>query len=148
VNRADIPDYGHGRCPNCRAIFDLEKAEPSFRESYGDKGTLIYILCQGCHGQFTSDSTARRKITNECFRNVKQDYIAKKEHPLPWAVTTQLTMALNDFNLVLAIEYGSGLTRGTYFGILTGTHELCILPGGLKIIVSVDTYEENYGRAS
>ena len=93
MNRAHIPDYGHGRCPNCRAIFDLEKAEPSFRESYGDKETLIYILCQGCHGRFKSDITVRRAIGNTSFRNVKQDYIANKEHPIPWAVTTQLTVA-------------------------------------------------------
>ena len=144
MNRAHIPDYGHARCPNCRTIFDLEHAEPSFGESYGDKGTLIYILCQRCHGRFTSDTTVRRAIGNTSFRNVKQDYIAKKEHPLPWAVTTELTVVINDFNLVAAIKYGSGLTRETYFRILAGTHELIILPGGLKIIASLDIQEENH----
>lgn len=146
MNRADIPSYDHSRCPSCRTIFDLEHAEPSFCEPYGDNEAVIYVLCRSCHGQFTSDSTTRRKISNESFRNVKEDYIANKEHPIPWAATTLLTMIINNLDLVAAIKYGSGLTRETYFGILAGTHELCVLPGGIKLIASVDAQEEMGGH--
>jgi hypothetical protein len=77
---------------------------------------------------------------------VKQDYIANKEHPLPWAVTTQLTMKINDFNIVAAIEKGSGLTREIYFGLLAGTQELYVFPSGIKLIVPVSA--NKHGRAS
>ena len=45
-----------------------------------------------------------------------------------------LTMELNDFDPVAAIENGHGLTYELYFSICAGTHDFIAFPGGVRIV--------------
>ena len=103
----------------------------------------IYMMCPECHGAYqAADKATSTSMANECFINVKLACRSSDSGVFPWAFTTKLTMALNDFDPVAAIENGHGLTREQYFGICAGTHNFVVLPGGVRIVTVKPTTPE------
>ena len=137
MNHFQLPPYGHGFCPHCLTGFDLTDAEPTFAERLPHNDQLIYVLCPVCHPKFKSGGDRGRKgISDRCFINVKLSGRCPDGRIPGWALTSSLTLALNDYDLVLALENGHGLTREQYFSICSGSYAVTALPGGGAIICS------------
>ena len=135
MKRSYLPRYGHACCPHCESEFDLAAAKPTFLEQAPHKDVVVYIMCPECHaGYQAGDGVARKSMSDKCFINFKLNSIDSEGAVYPWAITTMLTLELNGFDPVAAIENGHGLTREQYFGICSGTHELVVLPGGVLIM--------------
>ena len=129
--------YGHACCPHCIAVFDLNAATPTFLEKAPYNDIVVYIMCPKCHAAYQAgDGLSRKSMNNKCFINFKQKSIDPEGAIYPWAITTMLTMELNGFDPVASIENGHGLTREQYFGICSGTHDLVVLPGGVRIMTA------------
>jgi len=130
-----LPPYGYACCPCCRAEFNLAAAVPTMLEKAPHNDIVVYMMCPECHAayQVASDPT-RKSMQNTCFTNFKISGVKADGSTHPWAITTTLTLELNDFDPVAASENGHGLTFNLYLGICAGTHDLVVLPGGLRIV--------------
>lgn len=132
-----LPSYGHACCPHCRQEFSLAKARPTFKEKAPHNDILVYVMCPDCHDVFQSGgSMVRNEMANNCFVNFKLRGRCAEGGMLPFAITTTLTLALNDWHLLAAIEDGHGMTKSEYMTICSHTYEVTVLPGGLRIINS------------
>jgi hypothetical protein len=131
-----LPPYGHACCPHCKTEFNLAAANPTVLEKAPHNDIAVYMMCPGCHGAYqAADRATSTSMANECFVNVKLACRSPDGGIFPWAFTTRLTLELNDFDPVAAVENGHGLTRGQYFGICAGTHELVDFPGGVRFVI-------------
>ena len=130
-----LPPYGHACCPHCRQEFSLLTAQPTFMEKAPHNDILVYVMCQDCHAIFqTGDDQIRKEMSNACFTNFKVRGACADGGMLPFAITTSMTLALNDWQILAAIENGHGLTRSEYFSICSHAYEIITLPGGLRVI--------------
>ena len=130
-----IPRYGQACCPNCKSEFDLAAAKPTFLEKAPYNDVIVYIMCPECHAAYQAgDGLARKSMSDKCFINFKLNGIDSDRAVYPWAITTMLTMEINNFEPVAAIENGHGMSCELYFGICSGTHNLVVLPGGVRIV--------------
>ena len=136
MKRSYLPRYGHACCPHCKSEFDLAEAKPTFLEKAPHNDIIVYIMCPECHAAFQAGGADRKSMSDKCFINFKLTGIDSDGDVYPWAITTTLTMELNDFDPVAAIENGHRLTRDQYFGICSGTHDLVVLPGGVRIMTA------------
>jgi len=135
MKRSYIPPYGHACCPHCRQEFNLGKAQPTFLEKAPHNDALVYVMCPDCHTDFENGNERKRKeMANVCFVHVKSCSDDTDGGMLPFAITSTLTLALNDWRIPEAIENGHGLTRAEYFSICSHEYEVSVLPGGLRII--------------
>jgi hypothetical protein len=124
-------------CPHCRTEFDLTGAEPSFVEKCPHNDYLLYVMCPKCAKQFQHGSSQEQKaMSNSCFVNFKVHGRSDDDFVAPWAVTTSLTLALNDDDLIRAIEDGHGLSTDKYFEICTNQNTILPLPGGICLVVT------------
>jgi hypothetical protein len=140
MKRSYLPEYGHACCPHCKSEFDLAAAMPTFLEKAPHNDIIVYMTCPECHAAYqTAGDAVRKSMSDTCFINFKIKGIDSDGAIYPWAITTTLTMELNDFDLVAAIENGHRLTRDQYFGICSGTHDFCVFPGGLTIVAAKPT---------
>ena len=99
--------------------------------------TIVYMMCPECHAAYAvADGSIRKSMQNKCFTNFKIDGVKPDGSTHPWAITTTLTLELNGFDPVAASENGHGLTLDLYFGVCSGTHDLVVLPGGLRIVTA------------
>lgn len=134
---AYLPQLGHACCPHCCNEFDLKGAVPTFGEKAPHNDTLVYVMCPGCHAAFERGGTGNRKeMSDACFVNFKLRGIAENGGKIPFAVTSTLTLALNDWCISSAIENGHGLTRSEYFLLCSREYEVMTLPGGVHFITS------------
>jgi hypothetical protein len=133
-----IPRHGHACCPHCKSEFDLAAALPTFLEKAPHKDIVVYIMCPKCHAayQTAGDGVKRKSMSDKCFINFKLKSFDSEGAVYPWAITTMLTMELNDFDPVAAIENGHGLTREQYFGICSGTYEYCVVLDGIFLVAA------------
>ncbi len=138
-----IAPYGHACCPNCKSEFDLVDAVPTVAEKLPHNDKMIYMMCPFCHAAFqTADMASRKSMANQCYINFKRTGINSNGAVYPWAITTMLTLELNGFDPVAAIENGHGLTSDQYFGICAGRYEVFVLLGGLRIMTAKPTTSE------
>lgn len=129
------PPYGHACCPHCNALFDLAAATPTFLESVPYNDTAVFFMCPKCHAAYQmAGSSGRESMADTCFANIRQTASLRTRHP--WAITTGLVMEINEFDVIAAVEKGHGLTRELYLDICSGTHELVVLPGGVRIVAA------------
>ena len=143
MNRSYLPRYGHACCPHCESEFDLVDAVPTVAEKLPHNDKMIYMMCPFCHAAFqTADKASRKSMANQCSINFKRTGINSNGAVYPWAITTMLTLELNGFDPVAAIENGHGLTREQYFGICAGKYEVFVLLGGLRIMTAKPTTSE------
>ena len=142
MKRSYLPRYGHACCPHCKSEFDLAAAEPTFLEKAPHNDVVVYIMCPECHAAFQAGGADRKSMSDKCFINFKLNSIDSEGAVYPWAITTMLTMELNDFDLVAASENGHGLTSDQYFGICAGKYEVFVLLGGLCIMTAKPTTSE------
>ena len=142
MKRSYLPRYGHACCPHCKSEFDLAAAEPTFLEKAPHNDVVVYIMCPECHAAFQAGGADRKSMSDKCFINFKLNSIDSEGAVYPWAITTMLTMELNDFDLVAASENGHGLTSDQYFGICAGEYEVFFLLGGLRIMTAKPTTSE------
>ena len=142
MKRSYLPRYGHACCPHCKSEFDLAEAEPTFLEKAPHNDIIVYIMCPECHAAFQAGGADRKSMSDKCFINFKLNSIDSEGAVYPWAITTMLTMELNDFDLVAASENGHGLTSDQYFGICAGKYEVFVLLGGLRIMTAKPTTSE------
>jgi len=132
MNYTHFSHYGHAMCTHCRTEFDLNYGMPTVLERLANNDTLIYMMCPECHAAYQSASKAsRQSMANQCFINFKLKGNHSDGSFYPWAITTMLTMALNDFDPVAAIENGHGLAYEAYLATLSGTHEYCVVLDGI-----------------
>jgi hypothetical protein len=137
MKRSYLPSYGHACCPHCRKDFNVALAEPTFLEKAPHNDTIVYVMCSDCHEAFQGGTTTERKaMCNTCFRNFKTRGTTSNGGTVPFAITTTLTLALNDWCLTSAIENGHGLSRKDYFEICSKNAGVVVLPGGLRIVFS------------
>lgn len=138
MKRSYLPQYGHACCPHCKSEFDLVDALPTFLEKASHNDIVVYIMCPKCHAayQAAGDGVKRKSMSDKCFINFKLKSIDADGAVYPWAITTILTIELNDFDPVAAIENGHGLTSDQYFGICSGTYDFYVFPGGLRIVAA------------
>ena len=134
--------YGHACCPHCIAVFDLNAATPTFLEKAPHNDIIVYIMCPECHAAFQAGGADRKSMSDKCFINFKLTGIDSDGDVYPWAITTMLTLELNGFDPVAAIENGHGLTREQYFGICAGKYDIFVLLGGLRIMTAKPTTSE------
>jgi len=138
-----LPKYGQACCPNCKAEFDLAAAKPTFLEKAPHNDVIVYIMCPKCHAEHQAGDWAKCKSMHDsCFINFKQKSIDADGAVYPWAITTMLTMEINNFEPVAAIENGHGMSRELYFGICSGTHDFVVFPGGVRIVAIKATTSE------
>ena len=142
MKRSYLPRYGHACCPHCKSEFDLAEAKPTFLEKAPHNDIIVYIMCPECHAAFQAGGADRKSMSDKCFINFKINSIDSEGAVYPWAITTMLTMELNDFDLVAASENGHGLTSDQYFGICAGEYEVFVLLGGLRIMTAKPTTSE------
>ena len=142
MKRSYLPRYGHACCPHCKSEFDLAEAKPTFLEKAPHNDIIVYIMCPECHAAFQAGGADRKSMSDKCFINFKLNSIDSEGAVYPWAITTMLTMELNDFDLVAASENGHGLTSDQYFGICAGEYEVFFLLGGLRIMTAKPTTSE------
>ena len=142
MKRSYLPRYGHACCPHCKSEFDLAEAKPTFLEKAPHNDIIVYIMCPECHAAFQAGGADRKSMSDKCFINFKLNSIDSEGAVYPWAITTMLTMELNDFDLVAASENGHGLTSDQYFGICAGKYEVFVLLGGLRIMTVKPTTSE------
>ena len=137
MKRSYIPPYGHACCPHCRNEFNLTEAQPTFGEKTPHNDTAIYVMCHDCHATFQSaDEAIRQTMYNTCFVNFKLRGVAENGGRIPFAITTTLTLALNDWCITAAVENGHGLTKSEYFEICSREYQVFTLPIGLRVIYS------------
>lgn len=140
---AYLPPYGRACCPHCTIEFDLVDAVPTILEKAPHNDTVIYMMHPECHAAYQAGDGAKRKsMANKCFINFKITGVGSDGAIYPWAVTTRLTLELNNFDPVAAIENGHGLTREQYFGICSGTHGFVVYPGGVRIVTATPARPE------
>lgn len=140
MKRSYLPKYGHACCPHCKSEFDLVSAMPTFLEKAPHNDIVVYIMCPECHAAYQAgDGVQRKSMSDKCFINFKLKSIDSDGAVYPWAITTTLTMELNDFDPVAAIENGHGLTRELYLGVCAGTYDFVALPGGVRIVAAKPT---------
>jgi hypothetical protein len=138
-----LPPYGYACCPHCKTEFNLVAAEPTILEKAPHNDVAIYMMCPGCHAAYlAANSDTRTSMANQCFVNVKLIGISPDGAVYPWAFTSRLTLELNDFDPVAALENGHGLTRKQYFGICAGTYDFLVLSGGVRIMAAKPTTSE------
>ena len=142
MKRSYLPRYGHACCPHCKSEFDLAEAKPTFLEKAPHNDIIVYIMCPECHAAFQAGGADRKSMSDKCFINFKLNSIDSEGAVYPWAITTMLTMELNDFDLVAASENGHGLTSDQYFGICAGKYEVFVLLGGLRFMAAKPTTSE------
>ena len=129
------PPYGHACCPHCNAAFDLTEASPTFLESAPHNDTAVFFMCPKCHATYqAAGNSGCESMADTCFANIRQTESLRTRHLC--AITTMLVMELNDFDVIAAVEKGRGLTREIDLGISAGTHELVLLPGGVRIVAA------------
>lgn len=80
---------------------------------------------------------------NRCFVNFKLNGRLADGRMFPWAVTTTLTLALNSYDLIDAVENGHGLSSAEYFGICAGQYEICQVLGGICVLTTTNTGDHN-----
>jgi hypothetical protein len=137
MNYSHLPPYGHAMCPHCCTEFDLTGAQPSFVEKCPHNDYLVYVMCPKCAKQFRHGSSQEQKaMSNSCFVNFKVHGRSDSDRVVPWAVTTSLTLALNDDDFIRAIEDGHGLSPDKYFEICASEKTILNLPGGICLVVS------------
>jgi hypothetical protein len=139
MKRSHLRQFGHACCPNCKEDFDLTNSYGTFLEaaSYGD--TLVYYMCPECHETFKSATPhVQKEMSNTCFVNFKLTVVDPNDGVFPWAVTSTLTLALNDYDMVSAFENGHGLTKKQYLDICAGKYEISVALGGLRFITSTE----------
>jgi hypothetical protein len=130
-----LPPYGYACCPCCTAEFNLAAAVPTMLEKAPHNDTIVYMMCPKCHAAYQAATEPTRKfMQNKCFTNFKITGVKPDGSIHPWAITTTLTLELNDFDPVAAHENGHGLTFDIYLGVCKGTHDLGVFPGGLRIV--------------
>lgn len=130
-------------CPNCKSAFDLNDAMPTIVEMLPHNDKMIYMMCPVCHASYQdADKALRKSMENQCFANSKRTDLALDGCIYPFAVTSMLTMELNNFDPVAAIENGHGLTSEVYFGICSGTHEYCVLSDGIFLVAAKPSSSE------
>lgn len=96
-------------------------------------------MCPQCHDTFKAATPdVQKDMSNTCFVNLKLTGIDPDGRVYPWAVSTTLTLALNDYDMVSAIENGHGLTKQQYFDICAGKYEISESLGGLRFITSTE----------
>lgn len=135
-----LPPYGHACCPQCKTEFNLATANPTVLEKAPHNDVVVYMMCPECHVAYqTADKATRTLMANKCFINVKMTGIRPDGAVYPWALTTRLTLEINDLDPVAAVENGHGLTREQYFGICSGTHHFCFYPNDLSIVTAKPT---------
>ena len=140
MKRSYLPKYGHACCPHCKSEFDLVSAMPTFLEKAPHNDIVVYIMCPECHAAYQAgDGVQRKSMSDKCFINFKLKSIDSDGAVYPWAITTTLTMELNDFDPVAAIENGHGLTRELYLGVWAGTYDFVALSGGVRIVAAKPT---------
>jgi hypothetical protein len=140
---AYLPEFGHAFCPHCRNDFNLEEALPTFIEKAPHNDTLVYVMCPDCHASFQrGENSVRKAMSDACFVNVKLHGVAKGGGRIPFAITSTLALALNDWCITSAIENGHGLTESEYFSICSRQYQVMALPGGLHIISSCVSPDE------
>lgn len=138
-----IHRYGYACCPRCKLEFDLNDAIPTVLEKLPHNDTAIYMMCPECHAAYqAADNASRLLMANQCFVNSKRTGLAHDDCIYPFAVTSMLTMELNDFDPVSAIENGHGLTSEVYFGICSGTHKFCVLLDGVLLVAAKPSTSE------
>jgi hypothetical protein len=129
------PPYGHACCPHCCAVFDLTAATPTFLEPVPNNATAVFFMCPKCHVTYqAAGNSGRESMADTCFANIRPTQSPRTRHP--WAITTMLVMEINEFDVIAAVEKGHGLTRELYLDICSGTHELVVLPGGVRIVAA------------
>ncbi len=127
--------FGHARCPHCNAVFDLTAAKPTFLEPVPNNDTAVFFMCPKCHATYqAAGNSGRESMADTCFANIRPTQSPRTGHP--WAITTMLVMEINEFDVIAAVEKGHGLTRELYLDICSGTHELVVLPGGVRIVAA------------
>lgn len=132
---SNLPPYGHSCCPHCKTAFDLAEAKPTFLEPVPHNDAAVFFMCPKCHAAYqTAGNNGREWMADKCFANIRPTGSPHTRHP--WAITTMLVMELNDFDVIAAVEKGRGLTCEIYLGICAGTHELVVLPGGVRIVAA------------
>ena len=137
MNYTHLPPYGHAMCPHCRTEFDLTGSQPSFTEKLPHNDYMLYVMCPPCAKQFRNGSSHEQKaMSNSCFVNFKVHGRSADGRITPWAVTTTLTLALNNDDLIRAIEEGHGLSPEKYFEICASEKSILHLPGGICLVVS------------
>jgi hypothetical protein len=139
MKRSYLPAYGHACCPHCKSDFDLAEATPTFLEQAPHNDVVVYMMCPACHAAYQVGGAERKSMSDTCFINFKLKSIDIDGAVYPWAITTKLTMELNDYDPVAAIERGHGLTREQYFGICAGQYDFIVLPGGLRTLQAKPT---------
>lgn len=137
MNYTHLPPFGHAMCPHCRTQFDLAGALPTFIEKCPHNDHALYAMCPQCAGQYQNASSQTRKaMSNLCFVNYKIKARSPDGKFFPWAVTTTLTLALNNYDIVAAIENGHSLSRGKYFEMCASENTILHLPGGMCLVTS------------
>lgn len=127
--------YGHAGCPHCNTVFDLTAAKPTFLEPVPNNDTAVFFMCPKCHATYqAAGNSGRESMADTCFANIRPTKSPRTGHP--WAITTMLVMEINEFDVIAAVEKGHGLTRELYLDICSGTHELVVLPGGVRIVAA------------
>jgi uncharacterized protein YodC (DUF2158 family) len=131
---SSVPE-GHALCPHCKGQFDLSVAIPIFCEKTHLADSLIYILCPTCANQFIhADSTQRKAIMDRCLKNVKT--VGLENGVLQdWAVTTLLTLEINNRDIVAAKENGIELSKKEYLKVCSEDFDLVTFPGGGPSII-------------
>jgi hypothetical protein len=139
MKRSHLPQYGHACCPNCREDFDLSNSYGTFLEAAPHGDTIVYAMCPECHDMFKAATPeVRKEMSNTCFVNLKLTSVQPDGTVYPWAVSTTLTLALNDYDMVSAIENGHGLNKQQYFGVCAGKYQILETLDGLRFITSAE----------
>lgn len=117
--------FGHARCPHCRKSFNLKDATPTFLERLPRQDVFVYVLCTDCHTDYQIGTEQKQKAMNDkCFINFKVQGLLTTKNENSFAVTSLLTLALNDGCLTAAIENGHGLTSSEYFSLCEQMREV------------------------
>lgn len=114
-------------CPCCERTFDVTDAKGAFIEQFEtiDFEGLVYAMCPLCHEAYSAgDAQSRKAMSNRCFLNVKSDHREANLNK-SWAVTTYITLYLNNDDLASAIWDGIDLPRPIYDAIVDGRLRIC-----------------------
>jgi hypothetical protein len=137
-----LPPYGHACCPRCKIEFGLASAAPTFLKRVPYNDTAVFFMCPKCHAEYqTASRYLRISMTSTCFANVKPTEV-RTDSRYPWAITTILTLSLNGFDAVAAVENGHCLTRKQYLDICSGAYDFVALPSGMRSFTAKPTTSE------
>ncbi len=132
-----IPPEGKACCPHCSSEFDLASGRPTFGEKLPHNDIFVYVMCPDCHADFeVGDPLTRKQMSNACFINIKVHGFSKSGDFYPYAVTTELTIALNGGSIAEAIWNGHDLTAAEYFSICAKNPQWVGVFGDITLIVS------------